>query len=78
MNEVLKYRVMNYIYEAYENALDDKHFIQDFIMNGSTFIGLTNMSDKELIGNYESMVGADDELLAEIKADMAIVKMLAE
>ena len=78
MNAELKKRVMEYMYEAYENSLCDKHFMREFIMGGSSFKGLENMTDEELIEDYGTMVSDDDELLAEIKADMAVVKMLTE
>ncbi len=66
------------MYEAHENSFCDKHFMYDYIMEGSSFPGLKNMTDTELIEDYETMVEDDDELLAEIKADMAVVKMLTE
>ena len=78
MNEVLKKRIIDYMYDAYENSLLDKHSMHDFIMHGSTFPGITNMSDEQLIDDYESMVDDDNELLVEVKADMAITKMLTE
>ena len=78
MNAELKKRVMEYVYEAYENSLLDKHFMHEFIMGGSSFKGLENMTDEELVEDYGTMVSDDDELLAEIKADMAVVKMLTE
>ena len=78
MNAELKKRVMDYMYEAYESSLLDKHSMHDFVMYGSTFPGIANMSDEQLIDDYESMVDDEDELLAEVKADMAIDKMLTE
>jgi hypothetical protein len=78
MNVELKKKIIEYMYDAYEQSLLDKHSMHDFVMYGSTFPGLANMSDTELIDDYESMVDDDNELLLEVKADIAISKMLTE
>jgi hypothetical protein len=78
MNPELKKKLIDYMYDAYESSLLDRHSMRDLVMYGSTFPGLVNMSDTELIDDYESMAGDNDELLLEVKADMAISKMLTE
>ena len=76
MNEKLKQQLINHLYDTYEDSMFDKHGTRDIILYGSGFPGLMNMTDEELVEDYESMVENDDELLAEIKADLAINKML--
>lgn len=78
MNEKLKQKLIEYLYDAYQDSMFDKHSVRDHILYGSSFPGLNNMTDAELIEDYETMVGDDDEMLIEIKADMEIVKMLTE
>ena len=78
MSPELKKKLIAYMYDAYENSLLDKHSVYDFVMYGSTFPGIVNMSDEQLIDDYESMVDDDNELLVEVKADMAVNKMLTE
>jgi hypothetical protein len=78
MNEKLKQRLIEYLYDAYQDSMFDKHSVRDHILYGSNFPGLNNMTDAELIEDYETMVGDEDELLTEIKADAAIVNMLTE
>ena len=78
MNQKIKQQIIDHLYDVYEDSMFDKHGIIDIIMNGSSFPGLNNMTDEELVEDYESMVDEDDELLAEAKADLAINSMLQE
>lgn len=76
MRADLKQRVIDCMFNDYQDSMFDKHGRYDIIMYGSSFPGLKNMTDAELLEDYESMVESDDELLAEIKADIAVDKML--
>ena len=78
MNQKIKQQIIDHLYDAYEDSMFDRQGVRDIIMNGSSFPGLNNMTDEELVEDYESMVDEDDELLAEAKADLAINSMLQE
>ncbi len=50
---------------------------RDYIMDGCTIVGLNQMSDEDLVEEYEQGVSEDDEFLAELKAELGIEKILA-
>lgn len=78
MNQKIKQQLIDHLYDVYQDSMFDRHGVRDIIMYGSSFKGLDNMTDEELVEDYESMVEEDDELLAEAKADLAINSMLQE
>lgn len=77
MNQKIKQQLIDYLYDAYQDSMFDRHGKRDIILYGSSFKGLNNMTDEELVEDYESCVSEDDELLAEARADLAINGMLA-
>lgn len=45
---------------------------QDYARDGVTIVGLNEMSDTELLEEYEQVAGEDDELLIKAKTEMGI------
>jgi hypothetical protein len=72
MNEQLKKRLIEVLWDDMEGCFD----VRDYIRYGGNFKGLYNMTDKELLEEYESYVSDDDELLAEVRVELAVNDML--
>jgi hypothetical protein len=72
MDEVTRNKLLEVLFDDMYGCFE----MRDYILYGGNFPGLRNMSDQELIEEYESYASDDDELLAECRAAMAINKML--
>jgi hypothetical protein len=51
---------------------------EEYIMNGVQMIGLNEMSDEELIQEYEQIADEDDELLIKAKLELDINTALSK
>jgi hypothetical protein len=74
MDEVTRNKLMDVLFDDMYGCFE----LRDYILYGGNFPGLRNMTDQELLEEYESYASDDDELLAEVRAAMAINKMLEE
>jgi hypothetical protein len=74
MDEVTRNKLMDVLFDDMYGCFE----LKDYILYGGNFPGLRNMTDQELLEEYESYASDDDELLAEVRAAMAINKMLEE
>jgi hypothetical protein len=74
MDEVTRNKLMNVLFDDMYGCFE----LRDYILYGGNFPGLRNMTDQELLEEYESYASDDDELLAEVRAALAINKMLEE
>lgn len=72
MDEVTRNKLMNVLFDDMYGCFE----LRDYILYGGNFPGLRNMTDEELLEEYEAYASDDDELLAECRAAMAINKML--
>jgi hypothetical protein len=72
MNETTRQKLIDMLSDYTESSFD----LSDHINYGSSFKGLYNMTDQELVEEYEMYADDDDELLAESRAALAIDKML--
>ena len=74
MNEQLRDKLIEIMY----HDLVDNFSAKDTILYGCNFPGLYYMTDQRLLAEYESYAEDDDELLAEVRAELAINNMLQE
>jgi hypothetical protein len=74
MDEVTRNKLMDVLFDDMYGCFE----LRDYILYGGNFPGLRNMTDQELLEEYESYASDDDELLAEVRAALAINKMLEE
>jgi hypothetical protein len=72
MNEQLKNKLINIMY----HDLVGNFSANDAVLYGCNFPGLYSMTDQQLLEEYESYIEDDDELLAEVRAEIAINNML--
>jgi hypothetical protein len=50
----------------------------EYIWSGCNMVGLNDMSDEDLIAEYEGYADEDDEFLTKLKVEMEAHKMVAE
>lgn len=72
MDEATRNKLMNVLFDDMYGCFE----LRDYILYGGNFPGLRNMSDQELVEEYESYASDDDELLLECKTAMALDKLL--
>lgn len=72
MDEATKKRLLEVLFDDMYGAFE----LRDYILYGANWKGLRNMSDQELLEEYEAYASDDDELLAECRASLAINKIL--
>lgn len=72
MDEATRNKLMNVLFDDMYGCFE----LRDYILYGGNFPGLRNMSDQELVEEYESYASDDDELLLECKTAMALDKLI--
>lgn len=72
MDEHTRNRLLEVLFDDMYGAFE----LRDYILYGANWKGLRNMTDQELVEEYESYTDDDDELLAECRAALAINKLL--
>lgn len=79
LNEQLRTELKQWLFDMLKESLFYDDMLDDYIMFGLDLKGLSNMSDEELIGEYESCVQDDsDEFLIRLKLDFETHKMLSK
>jgi hypothetical protein len=77
MTDEQREEVKGYLADYYKDGMFGDGMEDDYVYDGCVIEGLNDYDDERLIEEYENMVGEDgDELIREIKANIAIDKTL--
>lgn len=78
LNDVLRDKLKDVLAEVRYSGMFGDGLEMEYIYEGTTIVGLNQMTDEELVEEYESVTDEEDEFLAQLKAELAIETMLEE
>ncbi len=78
LDETMRNELKSYLHDIRRDGMFGDGLESDYIMDGCTIVGLNQMTDEQLVEEYESSVSEDDEFLGKLKIVMSIDKKLRE
>jgi hypothetical protein len=72
--------IITYLIDAFQEGMFGDGMERDYVEHGMDFVGVTNMTDAELMSELEQIFGDDseEELVVRAQAELAIDRMLTE
>jgi hypothetical protein len=78
LNAQTRDELKRYLFDSRMSGMFGDGLESDYIMDGCTIVGLNQMTDDELVEEYEQSCDGEDEFIARCKIELAIDKKLRE